>query len=1043
MFLTRISVNHPVFATMVMVALMVFGLYSYQRLPIEQLPDVDLPVVAVVVSYPGASAESVENDIIKPIEDSVNTISGIDSLTSTARQNQALVVIMFDMEVNSVEALQEVRDKMSSIEADLPQNADKPQILRFDPAAMPIVSLAIRSDTLSPSELTDLANDVVVDRLRNVQGVGSVTLVGGVPTQIDVQVDPDRLDAFGVSMSDVMTAIAQNNRDLPAGSITEGSVARSIQIEGKIQNIDDFADIIVARTGGQPVRLGEVATISSGPSDDESLAFINGERALSIDILKVQGANTVGVAHAIHQTLERLEQSELPAGVHIDVVRDNSVEVEQSFHTVQNMIIEGAVLAVLIVFLFLNSWRSTVITGLTLPISIIGTMIVLYMLGFTLNMMTLMALSLSVGILIDDAIVVRENIMRHLHMGKGHFQAAVDGTNEIGLAVLASTLSIVAVFLPVAFMEGMIGRFFLQFGVTVSVAVLISLFVAFTLDPMMSSVWYDPASEPNAKRGPIGRLVAKFDEFFGWLSERYRSVLRWSLRHRIATLGTAVALFFSSFLLLPMVGVEFVPPSDNSEFTVEVETPQGSSLAYTGDKVRQIEALLRQMPEVERTYATINAGQSASGENSASILVSMVPPGQRDRMPHEMTGPARDVLAQVPGITTVVGVASGLGGGVTKPVQVTLYGDSFATLGRLADEFTAKLANINGLADIESSLEAAQPVVGIRVNQDLASEVGVSMQQIGAILQPMLSGEEVSEWTSPEEETYKLIVRLPPQERDQVEALYSLPIARTDTSVVRLGDVADVAMSTGPGEIQRRDLTRQITVDANISGVTIGDVMPAIQQAMDEMELPPGYRISMGGDAEQLGDTAASAGAALLLAVVFIYLVLASQFGSFLQPIAIMMSLPLSLVGVILGLLIGGSTLNMMSMIGFIMLMGLVVKNAILLVDNANHKVKDGLNLYDALVEAGVTRFRPIIMTTLAMVFGMLPLALSLHEGSGQNAPMAHAVIGGLISSTLLTLVVVPVILTYTESLSRFVKRLMPGKPAHHGEAEAEKPATA
>jgi multidrug efflux pump subunit AcrB len=597
--------------------------------------------------------------------------------------------------------------------------------------------------------------------------------------------------------------------------------------------------------------------------------------------------------------------------------------------------------------------------------------------------------------------------------------------------------------MPIAFVKGLVGQFFRQFGITISVAVVISLFVAFTLDPMMSSVWYDPASEPNAKRGPIGRLVAKFDDFFSWLSERYRSVLRWSLRHRIATLGTAVALFFSSFLLLPMVGVEFVPPSDNSEFTVEVETPQGSSLAYTGDKVRQIEALLRQMPEVERTYATINAGQSASGENSASILVSMVPPGQRDRMPHEMTGPARDVLAQVPGITTVVGVASSLGGGVTKPVQVTLYGDSFATLGRLADEFTAKLANINGLADIESSLEAAQPVVGIRVNQDLASEVGVSMQQIGAILQPMLSGEEVSEWTSPEEETYKLIVRLPPQERDQVEALYSLPIARTDTSVVRLGDVADVAMSTGPGEIQRRDLTRQITVDANISGVTIGDVMPAIQQAMDELELPPGYRISMGGDAEQLGDTAASAGAALLLAVVFIYLVLASQFGSFLQPIAIMMSLPLSLVGVILGLLIGGSTLNMMSMIGFIMLMGLVVKNAILLVDNANHKVKDGLNLYDALVEAGVTRFRPIIMTTLAMVFGMLPLALSLHEGSGQNAPMAHAVIGGLISSTLLTLVVVPVILTYTESLSRFVKRLMPGKPAHHGEAEAEKPATA
>ncbi|KKB85103.1 nodulation protein NolG [Devosia limi DSM 17137] len=1036
MFLTRIAVNNPVFATMVMVALMVFGVYSYQRLPIEQMPDIDLPVVAVVVSYPGASAESVENDIIKPIENAVNTISGIDTLQSTARSGQALIIMLFDMEVNSVEAMQEVRDKMAPLEATLPQSADKPQILRFDPAAMPVISLAIRSDTMSATDLTKLADDVVVERLRNIQGVGSVSLVGGVPTQIDVLVDPDRLDAFGVSMGEVMSAIGQNNRDLPAGTITEGQVARSIQIEGRLEQIDDFADIIVARTGGQPVRLGDVATISAGAAEDESLAFINGQRALAIDIVKVQGANTVGVAAAVHEALDRLERDELPEGVHVDVVRDNAVPVEQSFHTVQNMIIEGALLAVLIVFIFLNSWRSTVITALTLPISIIGTMIVLYALGFTLNMMTLMALSLSVGILIDDAIVVRENIMRHLHMGKGHFQAAVDGTNEIGLAVLASTLSIVAVFLPVAFMDGMLGRFFLQFGVTVSVAVMISLFVAFTLDPMMSSVWHDPASEPGVKRGAVGRAIARFDDGFTWLSQRYRSVLRWSLRHRLATLGMAAALFFSSFLLVPMVGIEFVPPTDNGEFQVEVETPQGSSLAYTGEKVRQIEALLREMPEVERTYATVNAGQGASGQNAASILVSMVPASERDRMPHEMAGPTREVLAQVPGITTVVGVASF--GSVTKPVQVTLYGDSFTTLSQLADDLSAQLADIPGLADIETSLQDAQPVVAIRVNQDLASELGVSPQQISAVLRPMLSGEEASEWTSPEEDTYKLIVRLPEGARDQIEALSNLPISRTETAVVRLGDVADVVMSTGPGEIMRKDLTRQVTVDANISGVTIGDVMPGIQAAIDGMELPAGYRISMGGDAEQLGDTAASAGSALLLAVVFIYLVLASQFGSFLQPIAIMMSLPLSLVGVLLGLMVGGTTLNMMSMIGFIMLMGLVVKNAILLVDNANQRVKEGHNLYDALLEAGYTRFRPIIMTTLAMIMGMLPLALSLHEGSSQNAPMAHAVIGGLISSTLLTLVVVPVILTYIDGFSRFMKRRMQGKPAPHGQDDGD-----
>lgn len=1032
MFLTKISVRHPVFATMVMVALLVFGLYSYSRLSIEQMPNIDLPVVAVVVNYPGASAQSVENDIIKPIEDAVNSISGIDTLQSIAQQNAAMIIMMFDMEVSSVDAVQEVRDKIAGIEANLPDNADKPRVLRFDPNAMPIMSLAIRSDTLSARELTQLADDVVVNRLRNIPGVGSADLVGGVPAQLDVLVDPDRLDGFGVSMSEVISAIRQNNLDLPAGTITEGAVSRAIQVEGRLEDVEDFRNIIVSRTGGQAVRLGDVATITQGQGDEESLAFINGERALAINIIKVQGANTVGVAKAVHQEIERLAERELPESVSIDVVADNAVPVEQSFHTVQNMIVEGAGLAVLIVFLFLNSWRSTVITALTLPISIIGTMTVLFALGFTLNMMTLMALSLSVGILIDDAIVVRENIMRHLHMGKNHVQAALDGTNEIGLAVLATTLSIVAVFLPVAFMDGIMGRFFLQFGVTVSVAVLISLFVAFTLDPMMSSVWHDPDSEPGAKRGPLGRAVAKFDHFFEWCAGGYRALLRWCLRHRMTTLGTAVVLFFASFALVPLVGFEVTPATDNSEFQVEVETPQGSSLDYTGQKVRQVEALLRTLPEVKRTYATVAGGQGVSSNNAGTVVVTMVPPGERQLMPHEMTAPVRDLLAQVPGVKTIVGVSSGFGS-LSKPIQVTAYGDSFAVLGDLTDQLAAKLAQIPGLTDIETSLDAAQPIVGIRVNRELASEAGISLQQVGAVLQPMLSGEEVSEWTSPAEETYKLVVRLPEGERNSVELLSNLPISRNDSAVIRLGDIADIETSTGPAEINRQDLSRQVTVDANISGANIGELMPKIQAAIDAIEMPAGYRMSMGGDAEQLGDIGSSAGSALLLAVVFIYLVLASQFGSFVQPIAIMMALPLSLIGVLVGLLIGGSTLNMMSMIGFIMLMGLVVKNAILLVDNANQHVREGWNLYDALVEAGGTRFRPIIMTTLAMVFGMLPLALSLHEGSSQNAPMAHAVIGGLISSTLLTLVVVPVMLTYTDSLSGLVKRVLRRrKPAQH-----------
>lgn len=1039
MFLTRISVRHPVFAAMVMVAILVFGIFAYQRLPVEQMPDIDLPVVAVVVAYPGASPEAVENDVVQPIENSVNSLSGIDTIQSTSLPGQAMIIILFDMDVESSAAAQDVRDRIAQVEASLPSGANRPQVLRFDPAEMPVVSLAISSDTLSARDLTTLTDDVIANRLGNIPGVGRATIVGGVPNQLNILVDPDRLIAFGVGMDAVVSAVSQDNQVVPAGSIRDAAATQSIQIESEMANAEDFLDIIIARRGDQPVRLGDVATIEAGQGDEESLAYVNGERALALNVVKIQGANTVGVAEAIHHTIADLLANELPQGIHIEVVRDAAVPVEQSFHAVINMLIEGAFLAVIIVFLFLNSWRSTIITSLTLPISIIGTMVALHVLGFTLNMMTLMALALSIGILIDDAIVVRENIMRHLQMGKSHFQAALDGTNEIGLAVLATTLTIVAVFLPVAFMDGIMGRFFLQFGVTVSVAVLISLFVAFTLDPMMSSVWYDPHAHGDAPRGPIGRAVGKFGDFFTWLTGRYESVLKWCLRHRITTLVMAIAIFFGSFLLVPFVGFELVPAQDNSEFQVEVETPVGSSLEYTAAKVNQIERVLHEFPEVERTYATINSGQSM-GENSGTIVVSMVSPSQRDRTPPQMTAPVREALAAVPGVHTLVGAAGGFGG-VTKPISINMYGDNLDVLRRLSDTLAAELGEIDGLVDIETSLQEAQPVVGIRVNRDLASDLGVSMQQIGATLRPMLAGEEVSTWTNAEGRNVDVVIRLPEYLRERPDVIGSLPISQSGAtgsqSLIRLDQVADIVASQGPAEINRQDLARSVQVTADISGVTLGEVVPTIQAALDSLEMPMGYRASMGGDAESMGDTFSSAGAALLLAIILIYLVLASQFGSFLQPIAIMISVPLSLVGVLLGLLVGGSTINMMSLIGFIMLMGLVVKNAILMVDNTNQRRSEGLPLYEALVTAGTTRFRPIVMTSLAMIFGMMPLALSLHEGSGQNASMAHAIIGGMISSSLLTLVVVPVILTYIDSFGRFVSRFLPKGPEEtHAPAE-------
>jgi HAE1 family hydrophobic/amphiphilic exporter-1 len=1032
MFLTRISVNHPVFATMIMVAIMVFGIYSYQRLPIEQLPDIDLPVVAVVVSYPGASPEAVEADVVEPIEDAVNTIAGLDSLQSTAQAGQAMVIMMFNMEADSQQMAMEVRDKLDPVRASLPDGAGDPRVLRFDPSALPILSLAVSSDSLSDRDLTVLTEDVIARRISNIEGVGSATVVGGVPRQLNILIDPDLLAAFNISPNAVVSALEAANKDLAAGSITQDSIVQSIQVLGRLEDEQDFYDVTVGNQGGQPVTLRDVATIVDGTGEAASLAILNGQRALAVDILKTQGANTVGVAEDIRHTIDQLLASELPEGVDIEVVVDNAEPVENSFHAVQNMLIEGAILAVVIVFLFLNSWRSTVITGLTLPISIIGTMIALNFLGFTLNMMTLLALSLAVGILIDDAIVVRENITRHLHMGKSHRQAALDGTNEIGLAVMATTLSIVAVFLPVAFMDGIMGRFFLQFGVTVSVAVLISLFVAFTLDPMMSSVWYDPASNPNVKRGPIGRLVEQFDRLFSWITAGYRGLIRWGLKFRKTVLSIALLSFVGSFMLFPLVGVEFIPVTDTGNFSVTVETPAGSSKEATAGKLYQAETVISAFPEVDTIYSTVGGGLAAAGANSGTMTVTLVDKAARSVTPEEMMPRVRAALEAIPGASFQVAAASGLGG-TAAPVSVTLYGDSFEVLERLSDELEAELAEIPGLIDITSSLDEAQPVVGIQINRDLADNLGISMNQIAATLSPLVAGADVADWTAQNGQVFSVVVRLPEELRNDASALANLPIAQSgatgSTEMVTLGQVAEVVESVGPATINRQDLQRGVTIEAHLEGVELGTVTPALQEAVAGLDLPTGYRTSFGGDVEQIAETMGAVGSALLLAVIFIYLVLASQFGSFLQPLAIMGSLPLALIGVMVGLLVGGSTLNMFSAIGFIMLMGLVVKNAILLVDNANQHVKEGLNLYEALVEAGSTRFRPIIMTTLAMIFGMLPLALNLHGGSGENAPMAHAVIGGLISSTALTLLVVPVLLTYIDQFSAKTRRFLPKAP--------------
>ncbi len=1031
MILTRISVSQPVFATMIMLAMVVIGAFSYTRIPIERFPNVDFPIVAVVASYPGAQPEAVESDVIKPIEDAVATLSGIDKIQSTARTGSSLIVIQFELDVQSSEAAQLVRDKVAQIRLMLPSSMDDPQVLRFDPAAMPIMSIGISSDTYDIGELTALTEDVIAKRLANIHGVGQATVVGGRPRQVAVDVDPDRLTALSVGVSEVSQALSGENRDIPAGEISGALSTTSVQVEGRLPSIRAFEDVIVARRGGQPIRLGDIAMVQDRLAEATSLAIIDGRNALAVDVVKTQGANTVDLAELIEKEVVAMNSEEQFKGVTIDILRNNATPVIDSFHSVQDMILEGAGLAVLIVFLFLNSWRSTVITGLTLPISLIGTMTAIYFLGFTLNVITLTSLSLAVGILIDDAIVVRENIMRHLHMGKGHKQAALDGTNEIGLAVLATTLSIVAVFLPVAFMSGIIGRFFLQFGITVSVAVLISLFVSFTLDPMLSSVWYDPAADDKTKRWFIARLVQKFDNMFTALGNAYSRLLKKALKYRKTTVMIAAAAFIGGLALFPKVGAEFLPSADTGEFQIDLSLPVGASLERTEAKIAQVEALLREdFPEVKGTYATVNSGTSA-GYNNATIVALLVPKDERTRTPQELTGPVREALRSIPGARFSTGASNGMGP-VAPAFQVSIYGPNLDVLERLAGQLKANLAAIPGVVDATTSLDDPQPTLGVQIDRDTASDLGVSLGLVGDTLSPMLGGHTVSQWTSPQGDNLDVVVRLPQAARSDASVLGALPIAQAGgAGVIRLDQIAQIEPSQAAGEINREDRERAVSISANFDGATLGELNPQLQAAMDALDIPPGYRINTGGDAEQMNDVMTSGASALGLAVIFIYIVLASQFGSFLQPFAIMSSLPLSLVGVMLGLLVFGTTVNMNSIIGFIMLMGLVTKNAILLVDNANQRVREGSNLYDALVSAGRTRFRPIVMTTLAMIFGMMPLALSLHGGAGENSSMAHAVIGGLISSTLLTLVVVPVVLTYLDGFGRFVSRFLPSAPEH------------
>ncbi len=1035
MWFTRVSLQNPVFATMMMMALVVLGLFSLQRLQVDHFPNIDFPVVVVTAEYPGASPEIVEAEVSKKLEEAVNSIAGINALTSRSYDGQAVVIIEFGLHINGRKAADDVREKIAIVRPSLRTEVKEPKVLRFDPSARAIWSVAVLPDKeKAPNavELTNWADQVLKKRLENVRGVGSVTLVGGTKREINIYLNPQALESWGITPEQVATAIRNENQDFPLGAIQTRDQERVIQIEGRMKRPEDFGDIIVARKNGVPVRVNQLAKVTDGPQEIENLALYNGERSLVLSIQKAQDENTIAVVDALRKTIADI-QPQLPAGVRLEPITDGSRQIRVSVDNVRRTLIEGAILTILIVFLFLNSWRSTVITGLTLPIALIGTFFFMNLFGFTINMITLMALSLCVGLLIDDAIVVRENIVRHVQMGKGAFQASMDGTQEIGLAVLATTLSIVAVFLPIGFMGGIIGKFFHEFGLTIVAAVMISMFVSFTLDPMLSSIWHDPSIEAHGKHHApitlydktIGRVTNWFERATDALADWYQDILRWSLRFKRTTLLLALGVFIGSLLMAKLLGTEFVPKSDFSETTVSFNTPVGSSLEMTEAKARQVETILREFPEVRYTLTTINTGNSA-GKMYASIYVRLVDRKDRNLSVDAMSSILRQRLQTVAGITvTHVGLMDAVGG--QKQIVFSIQGSDMAELERLTALAMEKIRPIAGLVDVDSTLKPRKPTIDVAIKKEAASDLGLGTAQVGASLRTLIAGQTVGSWRASDDQTYDVNVRLNPSARNNTQDLELLPFtvgANADGSprVVRLSQVANVRESTGSNQINRRDLTREVSITGNVSGRSAGEVSADIKAAMESISMPPGYKYKFSGSTKDMAESFAYAISALIMAVVFIYMVLASQFKSFFQPLAIMTALPLTLIGVVLALMMFNSTLSMFSVIGVVMLMGLVTKNAILLVDFAIRAQEDGMERSQALLMAAKVRLRPILMTTLAMIFGMVPLAFALTEGSEMRAPMGQAVIGGVITSSLLTLVVVPVMYCYMDDWSRWLK---------------------
>jgi hydrophobic/amphiphilic exporter-1 (mainly G- bacteria), HAE1 family len=1015
-WLAEVSIKRPVFASVLVLALVVVGVFSYFELGVDRFPKVDFPTVSVTIRQPGAAPEDVETEITDRVERAINTVSGIDEMRSVSTEGVAQVFVQFQLEKNVDVAAQEVRDKISQILADLPRDIDPPIVDKIDSDAAPILFLSLAADR-PIREITEFADKTVRRELESLPGVGQVLVVGGQPRQINLWLDPARLRAYNLTVAEVTRAVANQNLQLPGGNLGQGPRELTVRMKGRVNSVPEFNGLVVASRDGAQIRLQDLASVEDGTEEVETAARIDGKPAVLLTIRKQSGTNTVAVINAVKARLGEL-QPRLPAGYRLQVVRDQSEYIEASVKTVQEHLVVGAFLASLVVLLFLRNWRSTVIAAIAIPASIVSTFGLMWAMDFTLNIITLLALTLAVGIVIDDAIVVLENIYRFMEeKGLSPLQAAIEGTREIGLAVLATTLSLVAVFLPVAFMGGIVGRFMNSFGLTMAFAILVSLFVAYTLTPMMASRWL--AFDKHAAHS------SKQSWFFSRLEAGYTRALTWSMAHRWVIVLASLLTLVSVVPLFIFGGKDFLPKNDESQFGVSIRTPEGTTVEQTELIAARIAREIKPLPGVAYTIVTVGDDERRTA-NVASIFVKLTDVRHRELAQFQMMDRVRtQVLPRFKDLglrTSVSQVAAFSGGGFTnKEVAFYVSGPDLRKLGDYAQRLTGALERTPGVVDVDTTLVLGKPELSVRLDRAKAAELGVQVADVAGTLQTMVAGREISTYNEGGEQ-YEVHARAVAGGRTTAESLRQMTVPSTKLGSVSLDNVARFEESQGPSQVDRLGRRRQVTVTANIRpGYSQQVALDALQKEVKALRMDPAYSSGTTGTSREMGKAARNFLLAFVLSIIFMYLILAAQFESWLHPVTILLALPLTLPFALLSIVVFKQSLNIYTALGLLVLFGVVKKNAILQIDHTIQLRARGLSRLEAILQANRDRLRPILMTTFAFVAGMLPLLVSRGVGSGDNRAIGSVIAGGQTLSLLLTLLATPVFYSLFDDLQAHV----------------------